>query len=396
MLSKKALSITPSPTLAIDAKAKQMRSEGIDVIGFGAGEPDFDTPDHIKEAAIEAINGGFTKYTPVAGSLDLQQAICRKLLDDHGLSYQPAEIVVSNGAKHSLNNVFAALLNAGDQVIIPAPYWVSYSEIVKLNDGVPIIVQTQKKNNFKLTRQELIGALTEKTKAILINSPNNPTGQVYTRDELETVADVAVSHNLFVISDEIYEKLIYGDFAHVSIASLNEKIKDLTIVVNGVSKTYSMTGWRIGYTASRKEIAQIMSNVQSHTTSNPNSIAQKAALAAITGSQHCVAEMMTAFAKRRDYLIQQIASIPGLSCIEPAGAFYVLMDTSGVLGRYFKDKQLIDSADFAELLLEHFQVAVVPGISFAAPTYVRLSYTISMEQLQKGMDRIASFVRAIS
>lgn len=396
MLSRKALSITPSPTLAIDAKAKQLRSEGIDVIGFGAGEPDFDTPDHIKEAAIEAINGGFTKYTPVAGSLDLQQAICRKLLEDNSLSYQPAEIVVSNGAKHSLTNIFAALLNPGDQVIIPAPFWVSYSEMIKLNDGVPVVVQTQQKNNFKLTRQELLAALTEKTKAILINSPNNPTGQVYTRQELEAIADVAVAHNLFVISDEIYEKLIYGNFKHVSIASLNEKIKDLTIVVNGVSKTYSMTGWRIGYTASRKEIAQMMSNIQSHATSNPNSIAQKAALAAITGSQHCVAEMRSAFAGRRDYLVQQIASIPGLSCIEPTGAFYVLMDTSGLLGRYFQDKQLTDSADFAELLLEHFQVAIVPGISFAAPTYVRLSYALGMEQLQKGIERIASFVRALS
>jgi len=396
MLSKKALSITPSPTLAIDAKAKRLKSEGIDVIGFGAGEPDFDTPEHIKEAAIEAIHNGFTKYTPVAGSLDLQQAICRKLLEDNGLAYQPDEIVVSNGAKHSLTNIFAALLNPGDQVIIPAPYWVSYSEMVKLNDGVPVIVQTQQKNNFKLTRQELLGALTEKTKAILINSPNNPTGQVYTREELAAIAAVAVERNLFVISDEIYEKLIYGDYTHVSIASLNEQIKKLTIVVNGVSKTYSMTGWRIGYSASSREIAQIMSSVQSHATSNPNSIAQKAALAAITGSQHCVAEMKTAFAKRRDYLVQQIASIPGLSCIEPTGAFYVFMDTSSVLGRYFQDKQLTDSADFAALLLEHFQVAVVPGSSFAAPTYVRLSYTLSMEQLQKGMSRIAAFVNALS
>lgn len=396
MLSRKAESITPSPTLAIDAKAKQLRSEGIDVIGFGAGEPDFDTPDHIKEAAIKAIHNSFTKYTPVAGSLDLQQAICRKLLEDNGLSYQPSEIVVSNGAKHSLTNIFAALLNPGDQVIIPAPYWVSYSEMVKLNDGLPVIVQTQKENGFKLTRQELLGALTEKTKAILINSPNNPTGQVYTKEELAAVADVAVKHNLYVISDEIYEKLIYGDYAHISIASLNEKIKALTIVVNGVSKTYSMTGWRIGYTASRREIAQLMSSIQSHATSNPNSIAQKAAVAAITGPQRCVTEMKVAFAQRRDYLVQQIASIPGLSCIEPTGAFYILMDTSSVLGRCFQGKRLNSSAEFAELLLEHFQVAVVPGISFAAPTYVRLSYTLSMEQLQKGMDRIAAFVSALS
>lgn len=396
MLSKKAQSIAPSPTLAIDAKAKRLKGEGIDVIGFGAGEPDFDTPDHIKEAAMEAIRAGFTKYTPVAGALDLQQAICQKLLEDNGLSYQLGEIVVSNGAKHSLANVFAALLNPGDQVIIPAPYWVSYSEMVKLNDGEPVIVQTQAKNNFKLTHQELLNALTEKTKVILINSPNNPTGQVYTREELQAVADIAVAYNLFVVSDEIYEKLIYGNFEHISIASLNEKIKDLTIVVNGVSKTYAMTGWRIGYTACRSHIAQIMSNVQSHTTSNPNSIAQKAAIAAITGPQHCVTEMKAAFSRRRDYLLQKIAAIPGLSCIEPAGAFYVLMDTGRLFGRSFQDIPVASSADFSALLLEHFQVAVVPGISFAAPTYVRLSYTLSMEQIEKGLDRIASFVSALT
>ena len=295
MLSNKSLSISPSPTLAIDAKAKQMKSEGIDVIGFGAGEPDFDTPEHIKEAAIQAIRGGFTKYTPVAGALDLQKAICQKFLQDNGLTYQPAEIVVSNGAKHSLTNVFGALLNPGDEVIIPAPYWVSYSEIVKLNDGVPVIVPTQTENHFKITKGELAAALTPKTKAILINSPNNPTGQVYSRAELQEVADFAVEHNLYVVSDEIYEKLIYGEHEHVSIASLNEKIKELTVVVNGVSKTYSMTGWRIGYTASSAAIAKIMGSVQSHATSNANSIAQKAAVAALVGQQDCVEEMKAAF-----------------------------------------------------------------------------------------------------
>ena len=393
MLSNKALSVSPSPTLAIDAKAKQMKSEGIDVIGFGAGEPDFDTPKHIKEAAITAIGEGFTKYTPVAGSLDLLKSICDKLQEDNGLTYQPSEIVVSNGAKHALTNVFAALLNPGDEVIIPAPYWVSYSEIVKLNDGVPIIVLTREENSFKITPQELSGALSGKTKAILINSPNNPTGQVYSREELQAVADFAVEHNLYVISDEIYEKLIYGEHEHVSIASLNEQIKDLTIVVNGVSKSYSMTGWRIGYTASNTKIAKIISSIQSHATSNANSIAQKAALAAMAGPQDCVTEMNAAFAKRRDYMVERIAAIPGLSCIEPTGAFYVFMNIGGLMNRTFNGHPIDSSDTFAALLLEQAQVAVVPGTGFGAPEYVRLSYALSMENIVKGMDRIEHFTK---
>lgn len=393
MLSQKALSISPSPTLAIDAKAKQMKSEGIDVIGFGAGEPDFDTPDHIKEAAIVAIREGFTKYTPVAGTLELQKAICKKLQEDNGLDYQPQNIVVSNGAKHSLTNVFAALLNPGDEVIIPAPFWVSYSEIVKLNDGIPVIVQTQATNQFKITRQELQDALTDKTKVILLNSPSNPTGQLYTREELQAVADFAVENNLFVVSDEIYEKLIYGGFEHVSIASLGEKIKDLTVVVNGVSKTYSMTGWRIGYTASRGDIAKVMSSIQSHATSNANSIAQKAALAAITGPQDCVTEMKNAFTERRNYMVDKIASIPGLSCIEPTGAFYVFMDVKSTFGKKHEGKSIATSDDFAALLLESANVAVVPGTGFGAPDYVRLSYALAMEQVQTGMNRIATFIQ---
>jgi aspartate aminotransferase len=396
MLSKKALSISPSPTLAIDAKAKQMKSEGVDVIGFGAGEPDFDTPDHIKEAAIAAIREGFTKYTPVPGALDLQKAICRKLAEDNGLHYEPQDIVVSNGAKHSLTNVFSALLNPGDEVIIPAPFWVSYSEIVKLNDGVPVIVQTQAGNQFKITRAELESARTDRTRAILINSPNNPTGQVYTRPELEDIAAFAVEHNLYVISDEIYEKLIYGGYQHVSIASLGPKIKDLTIVVNGVSKTYSMTGWRIGYTASRTDIAKIMSSVQSHATSNANSIAQKAAVAAILGPQDCVAQMKEAFTQRRNYMVSAIAAIPGLTCIEPTGAFYVFMNVSSTFGKHHNSRLISTSDDFAALLLETAKVAVVPGTGFGAPQYVRLSYALSMEQIQDGMARISDFVHQVN
>lgn len=395
MLSTKAQSISPSPTMAIDAQAKLMKSQGIDVIGFGAGEPDFDTPEHIKEAAMDAVRQGFTKYTPVAGALDLQKAICEKLKNDNGLTYEPTQIVVSNGAKHSLTNVFAALLDPGDEVIIPAPFWVSYSEIVKLNDGIPVIVPTREKNNFKVTVAELGAALTPKTKALLINSPNNPTGQVYTREELQAIADFAVANQLFVISDEIYEKLIYGDYEHVSIASLGDDIKDLTIVVNGVSKTYSMTGWRIGYTASRLDIAKIMGSVQSHATSNANSIAQKAAIAAMQGPQDCVDTMKAAFAERRDYMVKKIASIPGLSCIEPVGAFYVFMKAASIFGRSYGN-HVIDSSDsFATLLLEHAKVAVVPGTGFGAPEYVRLSYALALDEIKTGLERIEAFMNEL-
>lgn len=395
-LSAKAMSISPSPTLTIDAKAKQMKSEGIDIIGFGAGEPDFDTADHIKQAAIQAIHEGYTKYTPAVGSLELQKAICQKLLNDNGLAYEPGQIVVSNGAKHSLSNVFAAILNPGDEVIIPAPFWVSYPELVKLNDGVPVSLPTRKENNFKATSADLSSVLTVKTKALILNSPNNPTGQVYTREELQDLADFAAAHNLFVISDEVYEKLIYDTREHFSIASLGDKIKDLTIVVNGVSKTYSMTGWRIGYSACRTDIAKIMGSIQSHATSNPNSIAQKAALAAIQGSQDCVSTMKSAFAQRRDYMVDRILAIRGLDCIEPVGAFYMFMDVSAVVGRTFGGNKISSSDDFAALLLEHAQVAAVPGTGFGAPDYVRLSYALSMEQIVKGMDRIEKFVMQLA
>jgi aspartate aminotransferase len=273
-LSKKSMSISPSPTLSIDAKYKEMIASGMDVVGFGAGEPDFDTPRHIKDAAIEAINKGFTKYTPASGTLELKKAVCKKLLDDNSLAYAPSDIVISNGAKHSLVNVFSAILNPGDEVIIPAPYWVSYPEMVKLADGVPVILQTTEESGFKFTPKQLKGAITPKTKALILNSPSNPTGMIYTEQELSQIADVAVEHNLFVVSDEIYEKLVYDSNTHCSIASFGEEIKALTIVVNGMSKSYAMTGWRIGYTASRPEIAKIMANVQSHATSNPSSISR--------------------------------------------------------------------------------------------------------------------------
>lgn len=392
-LSRKGLSISPSATLAIDSKAKKLKAEGIDVVGFGAGEPDFDTPVHIKQAAIAAIEAGFTKYTPASGTMTLKEAICAKFKKDNGLDYAPANIVISNGAKHSLVNVFQAICNPGDEVIIPAPFWVSYPEMVKLADGVPVIVYTTEEQGFKFTVDQIRQAVTAKTKAIILNSPSNPTGMVYTREELTELADLAVEKGFYVVSDEIYEKLIYDGKTHVSIASINEKIKAQTIIVNGVSKTYAMTGWRIGYTASTPEIAKIMSNVQSHATSNPNSIAQKAAEAAISGPQDMVATMVAAFASRRDYMVKRINSMPGLSCVNPNGAFYVMMNISQLMGKELAGLKIQSSDDFANVLLEKANVALVPGSGFGIDTHVRLSYATSQENITKGLDRIEQFLK---
>ena len=392
-LSRKGLSISPSATLAIDSKAKKLKAEGIDVVGFGAGEPDFDTPVHIKQAAIAAIEAGFTKYTPASGTMTLKEAICAKFKKDNGLDYAPANIVISNGAKHSLVNVFQAICNPGDEVIIPAPFWVSYPEMVKLADGVPVIVYTTEEQGFKFTVDQIRQAVTAKTKAIILNSPSNPTGMVYTREELAELADLALEKGFYVVSDEIYEKLIYDGKTHVSIASINEKIKAQTIIVNGVSKTYAMTGWRIGYTASTPEIAKIMSNVQSHATSNPNSIAQKAAEAAISGPQDMVATMVAAFASRRDYMVKRINSMPGLSCVNPNGAFYVMMNISQLMGKELAGLKIQSSDDFANVLLEKANVALVPGSGFGIDTHVRLSYATSQENITKGLDRIEQFLK---
>lgn len=369
-----------------------MRADGIDVIGFGAGEPDFDTPEHVKKAAIAAIEAGFTKYTPASGTLELKQAICDKLKTENGLEYTPANIIVSNGAKHSLVNAFQAICNPGDEVIIPGPYWVSYPEMVKLVDAVPVIVNTTEESGFKFTVEQLRQALTEKTKAIVLNSPCNPTGMVYTKDELAAIADLAVNHGIFVISDEIYEKLIYDNYTHVSIASINDKIKEQTIIVNGMSKAYAMTGWRIGYTASNAQIAKIMANIQSHATSNPNSIAQKAALAAIRGPQDVIGTMVGEFVRRRDYMVERINAMPGLSCVKPNGAFYVLMNISKIFGKSFKGTTITNSDVFAELLLEHAKVALVPGSGFSIDTHVRLSYATSLNNITEGLNRIEAFL----
>ena len=330
-ISQRISLISPSPTLAISAKAKQMSQEGIDVIGFGAGEPDFDTPDHIKEAAKRAMDEGFTKYTPTSGIRELKEAICKKFEIDNDLNYSPEEILVSCGAKHSVYNAIITICNENDEVILPSPYWVSYPEMVKLTGAKTVLIETSQENNFKITPKQLEKAITPKTKLLILNSPSNPTGMVYTKDELLAISNILTEKNIYCISDEVYEKIIYDGQYHISIASLNPKIKRLTVVINGVSKSYSMTGWRIGYAAGPKEIIQAMSNLQDHSTSNPTSISQKAALAALEGSQESLYWMVNEFAKRRNYIVDKLNSITGISCIKPQGAFYVLPNISQLL-----------------------------------------------------------------
>ncbi|MDN5300410.1 MAG: aspartate aminotransferase [Clostridiales bacterium] len=393
-LSEKNAGIAASLTLAISAKAKQLQTQGVDVVSFGAGEPDFNTPENIRNAAIERINKGGNGYTPASGLLELKEAICRKLLRDNALEYTAKQIVVSNGAKHSLNNVLMAICNPGDEVLIPGPYWVSYYELVKLADGEPVIVETSAANNFTVTIEALRAALTPKTKAIMINSPNNPTGAVYSEALLRQIGDFAVENDLYIISDEIYEKLIY-DEKHVSVASFSEAIKERTIVVNGLSKAYAMTGWRIGYTASNEAIAKIMSNIQSHATSNPNTIAQYAGIEALDGNQDTIETMRLAFDERRQYMMKTIAAMKGVTCVNPKGAFYVMMDVSSFYGKEVNGIRIENSMSFADALLETDRVAVIPGIAFGADQYVRLSYATSMANIVEGLKRIETFIGKI-
>lgn len=395
ILSKKAERIAPSVTLAITETAKKMRDEGIDVIGFGAGEPDFNTPENIQEAAITAMKSGCTKYTATSGVLQLKKAIINKFKRDNNLEYNTSQIIVSTGAKQCLANVFASILNPGDEVIIPIPYWVSYPELVKLSDGVPVFIDTDEKNRFKYEIEKLEKAVSDKTKAILINSPNNPTGTVYSKNDLLQLAEFAKEHDLIIISDEIYEKLIYGDDKHISIASLSEDAYNRTIVINGVSKSYSMTGWRIGYAAGNEKVIKLMVNMQSHTTSNPNSIAQYASIEALNGDQRTVEVMKQEFKARRDYMINKINSIKGIYCSEPEGAFYVMINISGLYGKKAGNEIISDSVSFAKLLLEEMKVAVIPGAGFGADKYVRLSYATSMANIQEGLNRLEKFVNSL-
>ncbi|PRR82817.1 pyridoxal phosphate-dependent aminotransferase [Clostridium vincentii] len=393
--SRKAERITPSITLAITTKAKELIEKGNDVVSFGVGEPDFNTPKHIIDAAVKAMEEGKTKYTPTPGIIELRKAVCDKLKKDNELIYSPNQIVVSTGAKQSLANAFMAILNPGDEVLVAEAYWVSYPELIRLADGIPVIVKTKAEDNYKFTLESLNKFISNKTKAIIINSPNNPTGTIYSKEELKIIAKFAKEKELIIISDEIYEKLIYDGEEHISIASLSEDSYNRTIVINGLSKAYAMTGWRIGYAAANMDIIKLISSIQSHMTSNANSIAQYAAVAALNGSDRELNKMVVEFQNRRDYMLDRISKIEGLSCIKPSGAFYVMINIENFLNTKFNNKEINNSVDFSQVLLEEEMVAVVPGAGFGIDMYVRLSYATSMEQIKAGLDRIESFLNKI-
>ena len=392
-LSKKGLAVKPSSTLAITARAKEMKSNGIDIVGFGAGEPDFKTPENICAAAKKAIDMGQTKYTAAAGTIELRTAISKKFKEFNHINYEPSQIVVSNGGKHALTNIFEAIINSGDEVIIPAPFWLSYPEMVKLSDGVPVIVYCTEEENYKITPEKLQKSITPKTKALILNSPNNPTGVIYTREELERLADVIIKNDIYVVADEMYEMLVYDNNEFVSIASLNDEIYKRTITCSGMSKSYSMTGWRMGYTGAPAEIAKIMSSIQSHQASNPNSIAQAAALEALTGPQDSVYEMRKEFDKRRKYMFERVSEMPYVSTVKPTGAFYMFVNLSDALNKSYKGEKIGDAATAAKILIEDYNTAVIPCADFGAPANIRLSYAISIEDIEKGLDRIEKFLK---
>ena len=385
-ISERAAQLTPSLTLSIDSKAKAMKAEGIDVCGFGAGEPDFDTPEHIKAAAIEALQAGFTKYTPSSGIPELRQAISEKLQADNELTYRASQIVVSNGAKHACYNAILATCQAGDEVVIPAPYWVSYPDMVRLAGAEPVIVPTSERNAWKMSAEDFENAMTPRTKMLILNSPCNPTGSVYTREEMQAIVDVATEEDIYILSDEIYEKLVYDDVKHVSIASLSKEAYDLAITVNGFSKSYAMTGWRLGYMAAPEAVAKAVDSIQSHTTANPSSFSQRGALAALKGDQQPLADMREEFDMRRNYMFDRISKIPNITAIKPQGAFYILVNISQ-LG--------LSSQNFADRLLSKANVAVIPGAAFGDDRTVRLSYATSIDIIKKGLDRFQDFCRTL-
>ena len=391
-LSERTLSISPSVTLAVDTRAKQLRAEGLDVIGFSAGEPDFCTPEYINDAGKFAIDAGITRYTPVAGTLDLRQKICDKFIHDNGVEYTPAEVIVSSGAKQSLFTALSAIINPGDEVLVPSPCWLSYPEMVRMAGGVPIMVHGYEENNFVVTADMLRPYVTEKTKALIINSPNNPNGCVWSRDELKAIADLAVECGFYVISDEIYEKLIYDDEKHYCMSSFGPEIKKQCIVINGVSKTYAMTGWRIGYAAGPKNIIKAMTSFQSHASSNANSIAQYAAATALSCGDKYILSMIDEYNARRRLMYRLVNEIDGLSCKLPKGAFYIMASLKEILGRSYKGKKITGSTSFAETLLDEKRVAVVPALAFGDDNYVRLSYATSRQNIVEGMARIKEFV----
>jgi aspartate aminotransferase len=393
-LADRVKQIKPSPTLAIDAKAKQMKAEGVDVIGFGAGEPDFDTPDHIKQAAVEAIGRGMTKYTPVPGTLEARDAVIAKLRRDQDLEYAREQIIISCGAKHSLYNIFQALVQEGDEVIIPAPYWVSYPPQVILAGAQPVIVESTEENGFVPTLADIEKAVTPRTKALVVNSPCNPTGAGYPRERLEEIAALASDKGFFVISDEIYEKTVYDGFEFFSIAQV-PGMQERTVVVNGLSKAYSMTGWRIGYAAGPVELVKAMTKIQSQSSSNPVSFCMPAVQEALEGPQDFVTMMLSEFDKRRRYIVERLNDMDGVNCFTPKGAFYVFPNFSGLYGRSFKGNRIENSTDYADYLLSEAKVAIVPGIAFGADEFARLSYATSMENIEKGLDRIEAAIKAL-
>ena len=391
-LSTIAQAVRASTTMAIDAMFKQMKADGIDVIGFGAGEPDFDTPDAIKEAGIAAIRNNVTRYTPAAGTVELRQAVCDRMKADYGLSYKPAQVVVSSGAKHLVYLALRAIVNPGDEVILPAPYWVSYYELIKMVGGVPVVVTATEAEHFKLTAGKLEGAITPKTKAIMLNNPSNPTGMMYSKEELEALAAVCEKADLYVISDEIYACLAYDGREFTSFASLSADAKERTILINGVSKAYAMTGWRIGYACANEQVAKVMANYVSHSTGSPVAISQKAAVAALTGPQDEVETMKKAFEERRNYIVERMNQIPGVSCIMPEGAFYVMMNLEQLIGKTIHGVEITNDDVFADAFLKYGLVAVVPGSGFGAPNFVRWSYATSMDNIKEGLARLEKFL----
>ena len=391
-ISKIASAISPSATLAINALYKQMQADGIDVVGFGAGEPDFNTPDNIKAAGIAAIEENQTRYTPAAGLMPLRKAVCARMKEDLGLDYEPSQVVVASGAKHSVYAAIMVCCDPGDEVIIAAPYWLSYSEMVRMAGAVPVEVVASKEQHFKITAEQLEAAITPKTKMFMLNSPSNPTGMVYTKEELEALAAVCEKHGIYVLADDIYYKLVYDGIEYTSIASVSPAMKEQCIIVNGVSKTYAMTGWRVGYTLSNETVAKAMSSYLSHSTGAPATPAQYAAIEALTGPQDSVETMRQEFEKRRDHLVERMNKVPGVSCLKPQGAFYVMMDMSGFVGKEMYGHVIENDVDFAQLFLEKGLVATVPTSAFAAPNYLRWSYATSLEQIDKGIDRMEKFI----
>ena len=391
-VSKIAEAVRASTTLAVDSLAKQMKADGLDVVGFGTGEPDFNTPDNINMAGIRAICDGKTKYTPAAGIIPLRKAIAQRLKEDCGVEYDYTQIVVASGAKHSVYIALAAITNPGDEIIIPAPFWVSYYEMVRMVGGTPVIVEAGEAQDFKITAEQLEAAITDKTKCLMINNPSNPTGMIYSADELRAIADVCVKHDLYILADEIYYQLIYDGIEFTSIASLGEDVKERTLLINGVSKSYAMTGWRVGYCAANKTLAKIMSNFLSHSTGAPSTISQWASVEALSGPQEGIEAMRRAFLERRDYIVKRINSIHGVSCITPNGAFYVMMNIEKLVGRTLGGKLIENDDDFAVALLEKALVAVVPCSGFGMKNFVRWSYAASMENIEKGLDRLEKFI----